>query len=265
MMFRLKIIAPVLVLVLAMAHNAQSRISVVGDMVHEKVVAPGQNYRGAILLQNDGNDPVKIKIYRTDYLFHSDGQYLYPQAGQSPRSNANWISPRSSRLTIPAHGKNTVYYSVQVPQADTLSGTYWSMIMIQEIPTVSRETRASKKSGVKSVFRYGVQIVTHINKTGVRQLTFLGATLLNRKRILQVDIENTGERALRPTVLAKVYDEKGRHIGDFSGEKYRTYPGTSVRFKINLSKVKLGAYKVLIVADCGDDGIFEKQYPIRIE
>lgn len=268
MIFRLKIIALALLFVLTSSYKAKARISVVGDMVHEKIVAAGESYHGAILLQNDGDDPVRVKIYRTDYLFHADGQYLYPQAGHFPRSNAKWISPRSSRLTIPAHGKNTVYYSVQVPDTDTLSGSYWSMIMIQEIPPVSGETKASKKKAtVKSVFRYGVQIVTHIGDTGVRQLTFLSATLLNKnkKRILQVDIENTGERALRPTVLANLYDANGRHIGNFGGAQYRTYPGTSARFKIDLSKIKPGAYKAFIIADCGDNGLFEKEYPLKIE
>ena len=102
-------------------------------------------------------------------------------------------------------------------------------------------------------------MITNISNTGTRKLKFLTTKLLKEnaeKRILQLDIENIGERLLRPLLWTELYDEKGNYVGRFEGGQLRTYPGTSVRFGFDLSHMPKGIYKVLIVADCGGDDLF---------
>jgi hypothetical protein len=110
-------------------------------------------------------------------------------------------------------------------------------------------------------------MVTHIGMNGIRRIKFLGAKLLNEKgqRVLQIDIENIGERFLRPRVWEDVYDLNGNHMGMFEGNQLRTYPGTSVRYRIDLSRIRDGIYKTLVVADCGGDDLFGIQYTLKID
>jgi hypothetical protein len=120
--------------------------------------------------------------------------------------------------------------------------------------------------GVRQVFRYGIQIATHIQDTGVRMLKFLDVRLLTEegKKILRVDVENVGERYLRPLLSVELYTNKGVCVGRFDGGQLRTYPGTSVRFKVDLGSPAPETYKALVVADCGGDDIFGSTYNIII-
>jgi type II secretory pathway component GspD/PulD (secretin) len=73
---------------------------------------------------------------------------------------------------------------------------------------------------------------------------------------LVVDVENTGERWLRGSMWAELYDSEGKHVGKYDGGKQRMYPGTSVRFSADLVGIQTSSYKALIVIDCGGDDVF---------
>ena len=76
------------------------------------------------------------------------------------------------------------------------------------------------------------------------------------KRQLLVDVENTGERWLRGTLWVELYAKEGALVGRFDAGRLRMYPGTSVRYTVDLAGVLAGSYKALIVIDCGDDDVF---------
>jgi hypothetical protein len=85
------------------------------------------------------------------------------------------------------------------------------------------------------------------------------------KPVLLVDIENTGERMLRPSLCAEIYDDRGNHVGTFTGNQYRIYPDTSVRYQIGLGMIRSGSYMALIIADCGSDDVFGRKQTFTIE
>ncbi len=66
----------------------------------------------------------------------------------------------------------TINYTVTVPQADSLKGTYWSVLMIEPIPKASPEAGGERTIGITAVTRYAFQIITHIEDTGLRKLRF---------------------------------------------------------------------------------------------
>jgi hypothetical protein len=240
----------------------QAAIVVTSTLTHEYEAAPGRSYEGSIDVQNPEDTPQEIKAYQTDYFFYADGKVLYGDPGGLPRSNARWMTLSPRQVTIPANETVTVHYTIQVPNDATLKGTYWSVIMIEPVPEGSPESsRSSAKDigvGVNQVLRYAVQIVTHIGATGSRLLKFNQIRLSadNEKRLLVVDVENTGERWLRGTMWTELYDSGGKLVGKFDGGKQRIYPGTSARFTINLIGVQNSSYKALIVVDCGGDDVF---------
>jgi hypothetical protein len=246
-------------------------VSVTSGLTYEKETQPGGTYRGTIQLRNNGDMPQEVKIYQTDYLFFSDGRNIYGEPGKDPRSNADWITFSPHRFTIPPKGTSQVNYTLEVPDDKSLTGTYWSMLMVEGIssssPEASRPKKDTIKVGISQVTRYGAQIRTQIGDTGARELKFVKTRLLkeDKKRILQLDIENIGERLLRPDLWVDLYDEKGKSIGKFKGGKLGVYPATSVRFKIDLSQVPKGTYKAMIVADCGDDDLFGATYTLKFQ
>lgn len=244
-------------------------VSVISGLTYEREAQAGDTYGGFIQLKNTGEGPQEVKIYQTDYLFYCDGSNIYGEPGNDPRSNADWITFTPHRLTIPPKGTSEVNYTVEVPDNETIAGTYWSMLMIEGVSSSSPEAVRPEEDkisvGLSQIMRYGAQMITQIGDTGTRKLKFLKTKLLktDRKRILQVDTENIGQRGVRPSLWAEVYNEKGMSAGKFEAGSARIYPGTSVRFRVDLSQVPKGEYKALVVADCGGDALFGATYTFR--
>ena len=280
---RIRIICLALVFSFLIASSTDAGVSIIGGLSHQKKTKPGEIYKGSILIKNTGTEPQEIKIYQTDYQFRFDGSNNYGPPGKLKRSNANWLSFNPHRLIIPPGEVSMVNYTVKVPNEPNLPddpnlpndpnlvGTYWSMLMVEGIPKSSRESslleKGKTKVGITQIIRYGIQMITHMGDTGERKLKFLETKLLREaeKRLLQVDMENIGQRWLRLSLWAELYDESGRYIGKFDGGRKHIYPGTSVRYKVDLSNVPRGNYKALVVADCGEDYIFGANFNLKFE
>lgn len=255
--------------------RAEAQVSVIGELSQDRTAKPGESYSGVIVVRNDTNEPQEAKIYQTDYLFHFSGTNNYGEPGSNPRSNAKWVSFSPAFLTLPPMGTMAVNYMVSVPKeadAKKFIGTYWSMLMVEGIQKGSAESSLPRKDttktqmGIMQTIRYGIQIATSIANTGTRKIDFVGKNLVMQedgKRILQVDVENTGEIGMRPDVYVELFDEQGVSKGKFYGVKSRIYPGTSVRQSIDLTSVAKGTYKALVVVDGGGDDVFGAQYTLK--
>ena len=253
-------------IVLANACLAGS-ITIVGGLTHEMSAKAGDIYTGTIVLQNDGDTGEEVNIYQTDYTFSCDGSTTYGEPGLLPRSNAPWIAFSPQNLNIPAYSQQTVEYTVTVPQADTLIGTYWSMLMVETLPqSQTAYGQEDTRIGVDQVIRYGIQMVTNIGTSGMRKLQFLNTQLVREDDapILQIDIANPGERLLRPLVWVELFDLDGNKTGIFESIVMRVYPETSVRHRIALTDLTEETYRALIVADCGGDDLFGIHYTVEV-
>jgi hypothetical protein len=248
----------------------RAQVGIVNGLTQEKICKPGETFESYVSLKNNGPKEETVKIYQTDYSFSADGKSYYETPGKIARSNAAWITVSSKQVTIPGLATMDVRYSCKVPASTNLVGTYWSIIMFEVIPPAQRvKGDADKKEinfGVNQVMRYGVQIVTHFGETGARSLKFLKIDLLQDKnqKTLQVDLENDGERWLRPFSYVELYNEKGEPAGKIEGERWRIFPGTSVRYRFDVSSLKKGVYNALIVFDNKDASVFGAQYKLNI-
>ncbi len=270
----------------ALAHSSFAAVSVIGELTREESVQPGEKFEGTIKLRNTGETTCQVEVCQKDYSFHADGSNLYGDPGSAARSNASWLTVSPKRLTIPPKEDALVHYSGQVPQVTELAsissgleildgsdliGTYWSMVMIEPVPEAVAGTAEDEtgdvKFGIQTKVRYGIQIVTNIGDTGTPKIKFLDKKLVNRegKTILQLDIENTGERWLSPEVWVELYDSGGVQVGRFEGGKKRIYPTCSVRHKVDLTGVPKGRYNALVVVDNGDQYVFGARYDLGIE
>lgn len=262
------IVLPVFLLVMGSIASAQ--VSIVGELSQDREAKPGEEYRGTVLVRNDTDEPQEAKVYQTDYLFFSDGTNRYDQPGSHPRSNARWVTFSPAYMTLPPHATVSVTYSVTVPAGGPLSGTYWSMLMVEGIPKSSAESSrrdAKAEMGIMQAIRYGIQVATHVAGTGSRAIEFENPRILAREksgRVFQIDIKNTGDLGMRPEVYVELFTEQGVSLGKFSGVRYRIYPGTSVRQTIDMSQVPKGTYKALVVVDAGGDDVFGAQYTLQM-
>ena len=252
---------------------ASAQIIIEGELTHQQEIERGKVYRGTLLVKNIDREPQEVKLYQTDYFFFADGRIFYEEVGTVDRTNGKWIEFFPKRFSVPAAGSVQVNYTVTVPDDENLVGTYWSVLMVEGIPKGSPESSDQSSAnenvgvGIRQVFRYGVQMVTHIEGDGAGVPKITAARLLkeNEQRALQLDVTNQGERWLRPTVYAELYDTDGNYRGRYEGERLRIYPGTSVRFTIDLKEAPAGTFKALVVLDGGDDGVFGANYTLSLE
>ncbi len=269
MKFKISTISALLLLRLAIPYAGEAGLAIVDGLTRERMVKVGEKHQGVIFVRNTGEETQEAKLYQTDYQFFFDGRSIYDDPGNTPRSNADWIVFSPKRLTIPPQEEVAVNYTIIVPDDKSLVGTYWSMLMVEGISKGSLEASMLGQGalGIRQVVRYGIQMVTHIGDSGLGKLEFLDVNLLKEgdKKLLKIDIENVGERWLKPLLWVELYNQQGNSIGRFEGGRLRVYPGTSVRYEVDLSQVLKGEYRALVVADCGGDDLFGATYTLKFE
>lgn len=253
--------------VASMAASASAQIAVLSSTVEERTVSPGDHYQGTIVVSNTTDKPQSARIYQTDYRFAHDGTSNFDEPGTSPRSNAPWITPQTSRVVVQPHSQATIPYSVVVPRADSLRGTYWSTIMVEGVPdapTAAAGGRASMQLG--AVMRYAIQIATHIGSTGTHTIKWMNAAATHAAdggAQLDLDAQNTGERGYRPVLWIEVYDATGAIKAKAKQTRGLLYPGTSLHQHFDLGKLDAGTYRAVVFADTGDESVIATQYTVK--
>jgi len=237
-----------------------------GEATQVHGAEPGGTYRGSIAIRNPGADVAQVKLYQTDYLFSADGKNAFDAPGSLARSNAAWLRLNREQVTVAPDSVATIDYEVRVPVDSGLSGTYWSVVMVQELPPA--EAAGAPRAGVKlgQTLRHAIQIVTEVGDTARSEIAFLNARVVGEgaQRQLDIDLANTGERWLRTDIWLELHDSRGRVVGRFAAPRRRTFPGTSVRNRIELGAAPAGKYLGLLVADGGRNDLFGMQIELDL-
>ena len=254
------------------AHAAQAQIAVLSSAVAEREARPGETYEGQLLLRNTSSEPQEAKLYQTDFFFAADGRAKYSTPGETPRSNAKWVTLAQTTVTIPPGVTIPVAYTVGVPAGGpALKGSYWSMVMVEPIPRDAAESvrggaPARGKVGLDTRVRYGIQVATHLGASGASRVAFDSVRTVSHptgQRDFRFDFVNTGERALRLSFTLELYSSAGALVAKREQQRGLLYPGTSARQLFELGVLPPGVYKAVIVADGGGDEVFGGQYTLR--
>ena len=264
LIFRLALAA---LLASALVHpaRADAQIAVVGSTVEEHTAAPGQSYEGTILIRNLTTEPQSVRVYQTDYHFFADGTSHFDAAATTPRSNAAWIKPSATSIVIPPSSEITLGYTISVPAIDTLRGTYWSALMVEGAPTAP-PAAANKQVGIGAIVRYAVQLATHLPSPGSRKVAFANQTLgadSTGHRVVELDVQNIGDRGYRPSMWVELYDSTGTLRSRREQQRGLLYPGTSLKQRFVFDTLPAGSYKAVVFADTGDDAVFAAQYKLE--
>jgi hypothetical protein len=245
---------------------ARAQISVLSNTVEERIAGPGERYTGTIIIANASSEPQTARIYQTDYVFAANGTSDFRDPGTTGRSNASWITPQMTRVVVPANGRVVVPYTVAVPQADSLRGTYWSTIMVEGATAEAKAGDSRPAVNLGSVVRYAIQVATHLQLTGTRAVKFIDAGVSRTQdgqASFDVDVQDVGERGYRPTLWVEIYDANGVLQAKAKQSRGLLYPGTSLRQHFALGKLAPGAYKAVLFADTGDEAVIAAQYNIN--
>ena len=264
----------ILLLLSLVAYPSAAQIFIGASLADDREVPPGASYEGTIPINNTSDEAVEVRLYLTDYRFDADGRNWYDEPGEQDRSNALWIGFGNPIVTIPAQSTLEVAYRVDVPDDPGLEGSYWSMMMVEAIPSESIESTlgetedvSSPQFGVRRLIRYGVQIATHVMETGHADLSLSNPEIVKDEdglARLSVSIDNAGSRLAESYVYLDLFDSSGQNVGRFAGSRARIYPGTSFRHSVPIDVKLEGRFEALFVIDIGDDNTFGAQYTLEL-
>jgi hypothetical protein len=248
------------------------QVSVESNSIKERQARPGETYVGVFVVKNSTAQSQEARLYQTDYAASADGTNNYSQPGSMARSNARWISLGPSRIVVPPNASLDVPFTVAVPSTVPLSGSYWSMVMVETVPRGSRESALPGRTpqqtmGITVRFRYAVQIVTHVGGDVKRDAKFEAPTVqiaADSSRELQFDLKNTGNLSFTPAFTVELYAEDGSHVKTLKATREITYPGGSLRQRFPLGKLPRGKYRAMVTVDVGEDAVFGAQYTLNL-
>jgi len=239
-------------------------VEVIGSLRQVYNVNRGEVIKGQIRIQNNDANDQEVRIYQTDLLYNLQEQTFYDEPGAHKRSNGSWIQFSPKTVVLKSKESRTIEYEITVPQVDTLSGTYWSVIMVEGVNPI--DPNKSGDLNITTVTRYAVQIVNEMNKKGNGSLKFLEPTLVkgdNKMLYLAVDIANDGDHYISPDVSMELYDENGNSVKTIMAPKRGLYPTTSARFKLDLEGLpSKKTYTAMIVAAGADNDLFGLEYTL---
>ncbi len=234
-----------------------SAIEVIGNTIHKHTGLQGDTYTGAIVIRNLADTDQEVRIYQTDYLYNWEGQSFYDEPVSHSRSNAGWIELSPKFIILKAKETQNIQYEVKIPENDSLTGTYWSLLMVEGVNPIDPDRKG--QLNISTSTRFAIQVVTNIGNTGIGELRFMQPTLTTEGDNLFFDVvmENVGERLISPIVTAEFFDETGKSVKVFEVSKKGMYPTTSVTFRFKIEGIEAEkTYYVILVADGGDDDVF---------
>jgi hypothetical protein len=244
-------------LVCAIASPLHAGITIRNGLSHQFNVSPGKTYSGKIEIQNE--DPVfqGVTVYKNDFLTRAGGESLFTDSVIHPRSSMDWITLNPAFVNIEPSSSAIIGFEIRVPDGPVLEGTYWSVIMVE--PAVPLDTIVPAEGiNIRTVTRYAIQVICTIGDTGRTEIQFQSITqdTAEGRRTLQVDLDNNGDRFIRPVIGLEIYTPEGNLADQFKSVQQGLFPFSQKRFLIDISRLGDGLYKAVLIADCGDELFF---------
>lgn len=236
--------------------------------VIELSVAPGKTTNGAIEVKNESEEPLDLEVYLQDweYLEGGSGEKLFSVPGTSPWSASSWISFYPQKLSLPAHGKAIVEYTIRLPAEAPPGGRYAVMFFESALAKTTPD-----KEGVSVLYtgRVGSLIEVHVAGTEQRagEIAQVSVGEVSEDRPLKISFTflNKGNIALRPKTVFNIIDDSGRYFGRGEFKPLYVFPGRSgsaiTEWKGALSP---GNYTVVITADLGQQQVVVAEHPLKV-
>ena len=179
---------------------------------------PGQSFQSAVLVKNEGSEPLHVQLYAADARTSVNGGLDFSGRTDVPVGVGLWITIEQPDLALAVGESQIVPFTVHVPDT-AQSGNHRAGIMAETIaPEVGKEVAVgSGQVSVKYLFREGLNV--RITLPGPTQTEFaitnVTQTVENNETIFDVELSNIGSEEVRiASGLILVSDATGEKIGE---------------------------------------------------
>lgn len=248
-----------------------SGIAVLGALIRTFEVRAGADVEGLIRVKNSSTEPQVVRAYHADYAPPGGTINGFVPPGTLPRSNAKWIQLIPEQQLVPAGATAGITVRINAPADVQESGTFWSVVMVEEVPSSTLEPSVSSESrvAIREVFRTAVRIVTEVESAhlpAAPSLRFVGRSIRtgDAGAELHLSLQNDGPSQLRLELWVELFDERGTSIGRRTAQELSLLPGQVGARHIALTGIPPGTYEALVVADNRALAVFGARYRLDL-
>ena len=269
-MFKKVVIITVIILSI-FSMNIQGQILVKSKLTQKYQLNPGSISEGKIIVKSNLNHKTIVKLYMKDYSFDYDGNNYYSKAGSNPRSNSEWIYLSKKKIELKPLEEREIKYMIKVPDKNNYSGTYWSMIMVEEDSIVSYNDKNNFKSsvGFKQNIRYGIQIITNFSSNKKINLKYKDVEIIKKDTntyIFELAVLNNNNYLIDSnTKIILINRDTGNIKDQYLSKNRNLYPETSIKIKKEFNLKENIPYKIVAITGNEKHGYHGKEYSVEVE
>jgi len=247
--------------------NSQGGIVVLNGLTHIYQTDKGQVYKGKIEIQNTGDSPQSVKLYLQDLTYSYDGTIHYSAPSTNKKTNSKWIKLNSNLVNLKQKEKTEIFYEITVPDSTSLSGSYWSTIIVEPVEEL---LPFNNKDGLQitSIVRYAIQIITNYSTQNLKPALLFKHIEVDQstgKKHVKIALENSGLLFCKPTTSIEIYNKiSGEKVAHLFSQAMGLLPGTSKYYPIDVNDVPNGQYKVVLYATDQDQNTFALEVDMEI-
>jgi hypothetical protein len=241
-----------------------SKVSI--DPAHVRVIVlPGESQSGALRVDNPSDQEVKIRVYLEDWRYSScsDGAKDFFPPGTTSLSCAKWIDFSPAEFTIPPFGRQTINYTVRVPQ--DAKGAHFSVMFFET--DISDTSADNAESGVKLKARLGALFSVEAKDSLVCEASVSGLNLNRESSVLKIsgNFKNNGNSDIVPRITFDIIDSKGEVYARGKFSDIFTLPQDECRIEAETKEhLREGNYILVITLNLGRGRPKVMEVPISV-
>lgn len=242
-------------------------------MIVEFKASPGDAITQAVEIRNTGTQPLRLNLYRKDFLMELSGyeQELEPGEGTSSISPYLLASPEGIIDLSPGQ-KEYIRFTFTPPQEanGTLSGKFF----VQEISTPQPLEQEKENQKVRLFIKQRWEVRLHgtvVNQPDKKEGDILTMKLEKTEKdesLITVQVKNLGDYLLRCQGALTLKNEEGKTVfeGKVGNEgQFVVYPHLTRQVAALLpNSLSKGRYLALAIIDTGDEELLAGEMEIEI-
>lgn len=222
-------------------------------------------------LKNLKEREIKVKLYLNDFEIDREGKEINANPGEIKRNCSTWIKLSNNELVLQPNQPIPVSFEMAIPSNST--GTYWSIIYIEEISEPTKMEVQGKGSGsfqLGSLQRIGIRVYVTINgsQPGEAVIENIDVVRMQPQNKVQIKsyIKNTGSTLLTAKGNIEISNDKGDILEEQNFEKLYLYPYSTRLKPITLEQdLPKGTYTALTIVDYGAADLIAGEFNFEVE
>lgn len=233
-------------------NESQATVTVINGLTHVHSGSSGDVIFGEVILLNNSDSEQRVRFDLSEAIFTCDNGRKFVEDNPHNQSATDWYKSELNELSLAPYERYTYRYKISIPDNHTLSGTYWTVLMVSVEAPIKEEV-LNNSVGLNTKIRYAVALLTHVNSLDDVNLQFNDVMLdqvsdITRNQ-LDVKVQNFGSFVEGVVLTLEVYDANGNRIHKIKSDRNMVFPGVCRNYKLDISEIPPGEYQCLLLAD----------------